>query len=269
MIIAVDTGGTKTLIAAFDESGQKTILDRTPTPRDSSEYIKKVSQTISAYDSADIYALVVAAPGMIDGGVVKYCPNIGWQSFDLVAQLQAVLPHTKIWLENDANLAGLSEVRSRPDAPKNCLYLTISTGIGSGIIIDGEISPELRLSEAGHALLEYDGKLQEWEKFASGSAIVRDYQQMAKDITEPVTWRQICQRISRGFLAIIPILQPELIIIGGSVGIYFDRYQKILTDILVENLPKNIDCPPIEKAKHPDEAVIYGCYYYGIDKIST
>ena len=130
------------------------------------------------------------------------------------------------------------------------------------------IDPGLRYSEAGRALVEYKGKVRQWESFASGRAIVRDYKKFARDIKNKRTWRQIADRISRGFLAVIPAIQPDVIIIGGSVGTYFERYGEFLTEILTNHLPPHIPCPKIVQAKHPEEAVVYGCYYYGKDYLA-
>ena len=74
--------------------------------------------------------------------------------------------------------------------------------------------------------------------------------------------------MSRGFLAVVPIVQPDVIIIGGSVGTYFERYGEFLSEILTDHLPPHIPCPKIIQAKHPEEAVVYGCYYYGKDYLA-
>jgi predicted NBD/HSP70 family sugar kinase len=152
--------------------------------------------------------------------------------------------------------------------PNQSLYVTVSTGIGSGIITNGHINDSLRNSEAGHALVEYDGVVQEWEKFASGRAVYKTYGKYAHDITNKRIWNQIADRISRGFLAVIPILQPDVIIIGGSMGTYFAKYGERLQNILKEKLPSHIPCPKFVQAKHPELAVIYGCYYYAVDNLN-
>ena len=111
-------------------------------------------------------------------------------------------------------------------------------------------------------------KVRQWESFASGRAIVRDYKKFARDIKSKRAWRQIAGRMSRGFLAVVPIVQPDVIIIGGSVGTYFERYGEFLSEILTDHLPPHIPCPKIIQAKHPEEAVVYGCYYYGKDYLA-
>jgi predicted NBD/HSP70 family sugar kinase len=269
MIIAVDTGGTKTLISSFDSNGLLGQQVKIPTPQDPILYIEAVRKTIKdGYLGQQIDAIVVAIPGVVKEGVALWCGNLPWQDFDVRTALQNTLENVPVYVENDAKLAGLSETRLLGYTPKQSLYVTISTGIGMGIIIDGHIHPALRNSEGGHALIEYDGAVQEWEDFASGRVIHEVYGQYASEITDPSTWLQIADRISRGFLAVVPILQPDIIIIGGSIGTYFEKYSQRLQDLLKEKLPVHIPCPKFVQAKYPELAVVYGCYYYALDNFT-
>jgi len=182
--------------------------------------------------------------------------------------MKGVLGGAPLFIENDANLAGLAETRQRDPLPASSLYVTISTGIGSGVITNGKIDPGLRYSEAGRALVEFDGVVREWETFASGKAIYNTYGKYARDIKSKRIWNKIADRISRGFLAVIPIIQPDVIIIGGSIGTYFKQYDEQLKGILKEKLPPHIPLPKLVQAKHPEQAVIYGCYYYALDVLA-
>lgn len=266
MIIAVDTGGTKTLVASFGKDGVLGEQVKFATPHDTKEYIKTLKNIIQEkYTGKAVEAIVVAIPGVIKNGVVVWCGNLPWENFNVASALKGLLDNVPTFIENDAKLAGLSETRFLKTIPAQSLYVTISTGIGTGIITGGHINPDLRNSEAGHALIEYRGKVREWQDFASGKAIVKTYHKYAHDITSNRTWRKIANRISRGFLAVIPILQPDIIIIGGSVGTYFERYSEELQSILRDKLPSHIPCPPFVQAKYPELAVIYGCYYYALD----
>lgn len=270
MLVAIDTGGTKTLISSFDRDGKMGESTKFPTPKDQKEYIAMLSGLLQdKFGDKQVDMIVIAIPGIIKNGVAVWCQNLKWRNFDVGGALKGVLGNAPVLIENDANLAGLSETRLLDSIPRSSLYVTVSTGIGSGVITNGDIDPGLRYSEAGRALIEYDGKVREWQDFASGRAIVDIYQQFARDITDKKTWYEISDRISRGFLAVIPIMQPDIIIIGGSVGTYFDRYGHFLTQILEKNLPLHIPCPRIVRAKHPEEAVIYGCYYFGTDRLAN
>ena len=269
MIVTIDTGGTKTLISSFTKQGKIGKEYRFPTPAKPGEYTTELRRMlVEHFSHQKIDVIVLALPGMVKDGVAIWCQNLRWKNYNSVKDLSGVLPGVPILVENDANLAGLAETRALNPVPVSTLYVTISTGIGSGICTNGFIDPGLRLSEAGQALVEYDGVVRRWESFASGHAIVATYNKFARDITSKRTWHQISDRISRGFLAVIPIVQPDVIIIGGSVGTYFERYGEDLKGILKEHLPEHIPCPRIVKAQHPEEAVIYGCYYYGKDFLS-
>jgi predicted NBD/HSP70 family sugar kinase len=270
MIVAVDTGGTKTLVTAFSKDGIAGKMIKFKTPPREEDYVSMLRETLQAnYGGQRVEAIVVALPGIVKDGIAVWCNNLHWKNFDVITPLKGVLGDTPIYVENDANLAGLAETRAHSPMPLSSLYVTISTGIGTGITTNGVIDPGLRLSEGGRMLVEYNGRVREWESFASGQAIYKAYDQYARDITSKRTWNEIADRISRGFLAAIPLLQPEVIIIGGSIGTYFDQYAPQLETILKSHLPPHIPCPQLIPAKHPEEAVIYGCYYYAVDILAA
>ncbi len=270
MIVAVDTGGTKTLIAGFAEDGTITVERKFPTPKSTTDYTLELKAHLEdLFGNETVDAVIVGIPGIVKNGVAIWCNNLKWRNFDVAAALQGILGGAPLHIENDANLAGLAETRQLDPMPLSSLYVTVSTGIGSGIITDGKIDPGLRHSEAGRSLIEYDGVVREWETFASGKAILKAYGKFAHDIKSKRTWHQIADRISRGFLAMIPIIQPDTIIIGGSIGTYFDKFGTDLKGILKEKLPDHIPLPEIRRATHPEQAVIYGCYYYALDFLAT
>ena len=269
MLVTVDTGGTKTLITGFGQDGVMGKIIKFPTPPNQDDYVALLRKTLQEeYGDDPVEVIVVALPGIVKDGVAVWCNNLGWKNFDAFGALSGVLGGTPVLIENDANLAGLAETHVLDPMPVSSLYVTISTGIGTGVITSGRIDPGLRYSEGGRCLVEFEGKVREWESFASGKAIYTTYGKYARDITEKDTWQQIADRISRGFLAIVPFVQPSVIIIGGSIGTYFDRYGDQLEAILREKLPAHIPCPKFVKAKHPEEAVIYGCYYYAVDYLA-
>lgn len=269
MIVAVDTGGTKTLVTSFDKRGKMSESFRFPTPLMADEYVATLTEFLhDHFASKKVQAVVIGTPGVIRNNIVTWGGgNLAWENLDVASAVGHVLD-CPVWVENDANLAGLAETRALKKTPETSLYITVSTGIGSGIILNGKINEPLGDSEVGHMHLEYDGRLQEWEKFASGKAIKRIYGTYASDIHDLRVWKQIAERISRGLLAIIPTLRPDVVIIGGSIGTYYDHYAVELKRILLEHLRPHITVPEIRKAQHPEEAVVYGCYYYAKDKLS-
>lgn len=271
MLITIDTGGTKTLVTAFTRKGKPGEEFRFPTPKNEDDYIGTLGELLyEKYISTGktIDGIVLAIPGLVVDNIAQHCPNLGWTKFDIAKKLQPLLEDVPIFLENDANLAGLSETLRLKKQPRNSLYVTISTGIGTGIIAAGRIDKNMAMSEGGHMLLEYDGRLREWEDFASGRAIKETYGSYARDITNKSVWRQVADKISRGFLVMIPMIMPDVIIIGGSIGTYYERYGETLQKMLKNQLPEHIPMPKFYQAKYPEEAVIYGCYYYGVQQLN-
>ena len=267
MIIAVDTGGTKTLVTAFTDAKKSHKRFRFPTPKKFTDYITQLSELIlNEYDLSKVTVISIALPGVTKGDMLVICPHLEWKHLNVVSALNNRLTQYtgKIIIENDANLGALGEAHALSPMPKTCLYVTISTGIGTGIVTEGVINPHLRLGEGGHMQLEYDGILRDWDQFASGLAIYTAHGKYASDIRDKRTWEFITDKIARGFYALIPILHPDVIIIGGSIGTYFSRYHTTLEKLIDNALPAYIDRPVIIQAKHPEEAVIYGCHLYAL-----
>lgn len=271
MLITIDTGGTKTLVTAFDTHGKPSDEFKFPTPKNEDDYIGTISELIhDQYLSRKrkLDAVVIGTTGVVLDNKIVSSPTLGWDGLDIPKRLRGLLEDTPVWVENDANLAGLSETLRLKKQPRNSLYVTISTGIGTGIIADGKIDRNMSMSEGGHMLVEYDGRLREWERFASGKAIKQTYGRYARDITNRHIWSQIADKISRGFLVMIPMIMPDVIIIGGSIGTYYDQYIGSLEKLIEDQLPPYIPMPAFYQAKYPEEAVIYGCYYYGVQQLN-
>ena len=264
MIISVDTGGTKTLVGRFSTRGGLQDSIKFPTPLDQADYLTKLHEAIrSLAKDQTIKCITVALPGRIRDGVMHTVGTVKWDNFDVRPLLQDAFL-CPILVENDANLAAIAEIRSLPTLPHIGMYVTVSTGIGTGLVIDGILHQPLSESEGGQIILEHDGVLREWEDFASGRAITKKYGKYAADITNVRHWQAIAKNIARGLVVIAPLLRPEAIVIGGSIGTHFAHYSEYLQQYLKEQLhPDNV--PLLFQAKHPEEAVIYGCYHYAHD----
>lgn len=267
MIIAVDTGGTKTLVGRFTRRGglQETI--KFPTPKDQGDFLEKLHEAIRTIaNDAQIECISIALPGRIRQGIMFKVGTVQWNNFDVRPSLQDAFSCPVI-VENDANLAAIAEIRSLKHLPHIGMYVTVSTGIGTGLIIDGDLHQPLSESEGGQILLEHDGTFIEWEKFASGKAIFTKYGKFASEISNTRHWHEIAKNIARGLMVIAPLMRTEVIVIGGSIGTHFEHYGDYLQRLLQESLhPDNV--PLILQAKHPEEAVIYGCYHYANDFIT-
>jgi predicted NBD/HSP70 family sugar kinase len=260
MYAAIDIGGSKTLAASVADNGVIQQKVRFPTPQDYDHFLVELRAQMAALDARDFHAAGVAIPGRIDRkhGIGRVFGNLPWRDVPIVHDIEKIL-HCPVVLEHDPSLAALSESMLVKHISK-VLYVTVSTGIGAGLVVDGRIDTNFAGSEAGQIVLEHKGKLAAWESFASGSAIVRRYGKMAKDIDDDVTWQAIARDIARGMIELLAITEPDIIIIGGSVGIYYDRYAKFLKAELSKFHNPLVPIPPIKAAERPDEAVLFGCY---------
>lgn len=261
MYLGIDIGGTKTLLGVFSDRGTLKQKIRFETPKDYENFLAVLQRNLRLLTTDDFKVACVAAPGKINriSGVVTAFGNLPWKNAPLQANIEKIV-HAPAIVENDANLAGLYESKNIVKSYKKILYVTISTGIGTGVITDGIIDPELADSEGGHLLLEYGGKLRTWESFASGKAIQRRFGKQARDIYDHDTWQRIARDISRGMIDLIAMIQPDIIIIGGGVGTHFERFDDLLRAELKKFETPLTPVPPLRRAKRPEEAALYGCY---------
>ncbi len=264
MITAIDIGASKTLLAQFDSNGNIVNNFKFATHLNQSEFYAELVGNLKKLH--EISVLSVGAPGIVDPlGVIRRCGVLPWEDFDLKGLLDKDF-RCPVFIENDAKLAGLAEANAMTPLPELCLYITVSTGIGEGVIQKGKLVDALKYSEAGHMIVWNDDRWQPWQDVASGKAIKRHFGRLAKDLTSKEDWDWIADKLVLGLSALVPTIQPDVIIFGGSVGHYFDKFEAPLTTLLNKRLPKFIQRPKLVGAKHPDEAVIYGCYHYATHK---
>lgn len=263
MYLGIDIGGTKTLVAALTNEGVISESVKFPTPKNYPEFLVALKQTLVALRAQDFRAGTIAAPGIINRQkeTVESYGNLAWTHTPLVRDIERIT-HCPMLLENDAKLGGLSEAMLVKNTYGKVLYVTISTGIGIGLTVDGKIDHAVADAGGHIILLEHKGKLRPWEEFASGKAIYEKYGKMASEITDKETWRHIVRNLAPGFLELIAVLEPEVIIVGGGAGHYLERFHDLLVDALGRYQTPMLEIPPILAAQRPDEAVIYGCYDY-------
>lgn len=264
MITTVDVGASKTLVAQFNSAGKMINNIRFATNKEQHQFYEELSAVLKKLE--DVNVLSVGVPGIVDSlGVVKRCSNLPWTDFDLKGLLNNDFK-CPVLIENDAKMAAIGETNALSPMPELSVYLTVSTGIGEGVVHKGRLVEALKYSEVGHIMVWEDNHWQRWEGVASGRAIKAHFNKMAKDIVDPEEWRWVCEKLTLGLSALIPTIQPDAIIFGGSVGHYFDRYSDILAEAIDKRLTHYIKRPQLLAAKHPEEAVIYGCYYYATHK---
>jgi predicted NBD/HSP70 family sugar kinase len=271
MYLGVDVGGSKTLYALFTEDGQISSQHKIHTNQDYSLFLKDFQNVISTqFRDHQISHCCIAIPGSIDraNGIGLSFGNLKWKNVPIKNDISKILGNAPVFVEHDAALGGLSEAIDLKDSYRKVLYVTLGTGVGSAIVIDGKLNPDFSGNEAGQMVIEHDGQIRIWEDFASGRQLYEDHGKMASQIYENEIWQDFASKIALGLSPSLAILQPEVVVIGGGVGTYLERYDEPLRYELTKFENDLVKVPPIVKAKRPEEAVIYGCYDYIRQQIS-
>jgi glucokinase len=184
--VAVDIGGTHIRVAVYEPDSIKPIAhQRTRSLAKEPGVFNRLAQTIEAvWPKGTVGAIGIASPGPLDPhtGTILATPNIPeWQNFPLTSKLSE---HFSVpaYLDNDANMAGLAEWQfGAGQGHQDVVYLTISTGIGGGVITNGCLLQGFRGmgAELGHMLIDPNGPLcgcghrGHIESFSSGPSIAR------------------------------------------------------------------------------------------------
>ncbi len=267
MYVAIDIGGSKTLLAVFDETGKVVKSLKFPTSQDYHTFLVDLASNVQKLPSERTFrTCCVAVPGLLDRqlGIVHALGNLPWVEQPIQADIASVVGSPVI-IENDSRLAGLGAAQPLKDEFVNILYLTISTGINGGLISEGKIVRPLKDMEIGKIPLYYEGTLQHWEDFAGGRAIVEKYRKHASEIDDDVTWHEIAQAIGYGVAIVSSTLQPDAIVFGGGVGQFADKFIPPVSEYMDRVLHPISVRPKLLTAQHPEEVVIYGCYQLAQD----
>jgi glucokinase len=185
--ITVDIGGTHIRAALYKEDSTVPLAHKRIHTHvaNQSPFDRMVGLIHSIYPSdGEVFSITVATPGPVDPstGVVASTPNIrGWDNLPLGPMLEAEF-HVPAHIGNDANLAALGEWRfGAARGHKHVLYLTISTGIGGGVIVDDQLllGAHGLAAELGHVIIIPNGPIcgcghhGHLEAVAAGPAIAR------------------------------------------------------------------------------------------------
>lgn len=262
LTIGVDIGGTKVAAGVVDESGTIVAATRHETPAEDSSrtqdvIVAAVTELTCEYD---VEAVGLGAAGFVDEhrATVLFAPNIAWRGEQLRTSLQHRLG-LPVVVENDANAAAWAEVRfGAARGQDHVVILTVGTGIGGGIVLNGQV---LRgrfgvAAEIGHLNMVPDGRrcgcgLQGcWEQYASGRALLLHAQDLARrapelagellrlaggrpehitgemvtraaeagDTAALQSFTEVGTWLGRGLAELAAVLDPALFVIGGGVS---------------------------------------------------
>lgn len=265
MYVGIDVGGTKTLVAVLNNHGVIVEQTKFPTPKIYDHFLLELRHTLAHFEHQDFKAGAIAVPGRIDRQrelVVGLANVPSWGKNLRVQHDVEKICACPMAIENDAKLGALSEAMLLKDTYSKVLYVTVSTGIGIGLVLSGYIDPNIGDGGGKAITMVRGGKYVPWESYASGHAIVDRYGKRAEDIHDKETWTKICKDLAPGLIELIAITEPEVIVIGGSVGTYFDRYGAILAQELKKFHMQFVKLPKLRGAARAETAVVYGCYDY-------
>jgi predicted NBD/HSP70 family sugar kinase len=239
----------------------------------------------------DVVHAVVGSPGVLDpaGGRLRYAPNLpGWSRAGLVDELRAALAPSLV-IDNDINLAALGErAYGHGRGVADFVYLSIGTGIGMGIVVDGELYRGARgaAGEVGFLPLA-DGGLGPGARRAPGGAleeaaaaggIVRTGRQMglrgaltperifnaakAGDPTAIATVAREAERLAVVVAAVAAIVDPHLVVLGGGIGANADVLLPLLEREVERLTPLR---PPIAVSELGHDAIVLGAIATALD----
>ena len=276
-LYGIDIGGTTVKMGLFGEDG--TLKEKweikTRTEENGKNILPDIAQAVNdhskanGFDKEDVIGLGVGVPGaVLEFSKVNECVNLGWGSVDVAGELSK-LTGCKVKATNDANAAALGEIWMGAAADYNsAVMITLGTGVGGGIIVDGKIIDGSRGygGEIGHMTVDpFDdrvcncGKTGCLELYASATGIVYETKKALKDYKEATTLRDLdevtakdifdaakegdvfsldlvdyeAEYLAMGIANILNIINPETIVLGGGVA--------LAGDILLNPLRKKLE----------------------------
>lgn len=280
-VLAVSIGVRETTYAVSDFTGrimtEKAILTSGGDP---TAFLKSLAADIRAmissnYARANFVAVGVSVPGLVkrDTGELIVSPNLEWNNLPVKKILEKEL-QLPVYVENDANAAAYSELWYGPLEEikvKTLLYILVVDGLGTGLIINGElhVGSQVGLGGFGHMSIEPNGEVCScgrrgcWETLASDSATVARYHRLMsnKNDSESFSISEIIARANRGdekavtalrataeFLgegitSIAHGLSPEIIVIGGEISTAWN----LIGDIVKEKVKSKYLIPSVAK----------------------
>ncbi|MCI2069307.1 MAG: ROK family protein [Bacilli bacterium] len=264
--IGIDIGGTSFKIGLVDGKGK--LLDSFSYPVDhlknQEDQINELGEKINDFlqkkeiGKSEIIGIGIGCPGSIDSstGFCDYSNNLKWSHLN-VCGILARITSIKCRISNDANVACLGEVKFGVARKyKNVVMLTLGTGIGSGIVIDGKLyeGNQGKGAECGHEVIKMNGRKCTcgrrgcFEAYASATALIKDTKAKMRKHKDSLMWDYVkqdiesvggktafecakkgdkaaievrdryCFYLAEGILNICSIFRPECIILGGGVS---------------------------------------------------
>lgn len=229
MIIGVDVGGTfiKSGIVSGNKITKKIVVK---TGGKKKEIIKNILNSVEKLFDKGIKGIGVGCPGPADysKGIIKETVNLDLKGVNLKKIISKKF-RKKIVMENDASCFVLGEaIRLKK---KNVIGLTLGTGVGGGIVIDGKLyKGKGNAGELGHCTIKFDGaklgfNAGSLESYVSAKAIKRDYRKKPSELKSRKAWDSIGMKLGIGIANLINTFDPEVVVIGGGIARAFNLFK--------------------------------------------
>ena len=291
--IGIDIGGTTTRIGLVDVHQNLLASAELPTraERSADEIIEEIGERVLSMlagvgiELDQCVGVGVGVPGTIDRrrGVVVYSNNIRWKQVELAKQMSGYLP-IPVRIANDADCAALGEaIAGAGKEYQDVVMLTLGAGVGSGVILDGEICAGKNIggNELGHMVIVENGETCTCgrrgclEAYVSVRALIRDARAAAgQEMTPEEIFRQAAsgdvrfeelidryaRRLGNGLVNIVNIFRPQLILLGGELSEQVETLLPVLRGMLKEGCFGGADSeyPDIEIAALGNDAGVIG-----------
>ena len=293
---AIEAGGTKFNCAIFDDSGVLKHKIRIPT-KNPDNTLNKVVDFFNANtkQSEPIAAIGIGSFGPVDlnknsptWGYITKTPKLKWENTDFAGIIGKEL-NIPVAFDTDVNCATLGEIKAGAAIGLDSIvYITVGTGIGGGVIINGEPLHGITHPEIGHTIVHKHSNDVDFngccpfhnnclEGMASGPSIKKRWGTNGEKLPEShISWDIEAYYLSQGIVNIILTLCPEKIILGGGVMSQMHLFPKIRKSILemlnsylsipqiIENIDSYVVPPGLE-----NNSGIYGAFYLAKSIISS
>jgi glucokinase len=233
VVVGLDIGGTKLIVASADAQGRIIKRERASTPRSLPEGLSLIDEMIGKVrDGAEIADIGAAIGGPLDWrtGIVSPLHQPEWRDVPLKERMQRHYG-CPFHVDVDGNLAALAEYHHHTGIrPSRLLYVTISTGMGGGMVENGLIYRGMNGGhpEVGHQSIAYrlaegrtvacpcgsNGCL---EALVSGNGIRRLYRKPPEELSA-AEWEEVAWNLGQGLRNLAVILLPDEIVLGGGVA---------------------------------------------------
>ena len=270
MIGLIDIGGTKCLVSVTGERGLPgtPIVRPTPTGGDPGGFLSEMLDSVRG--GGGLEAIAVATPGPFDRerATLLNPPGLSeaWHGLDLRATLGRHFG-CPVFAENDANCAALAEARFGAGRGfPTVAYYTVSTGIGGGVVRDGELVIARHDTEAGHQVLWpahlggpecHCGGHGCLETLASGNAIRKRFGVAPEEMDDPSAWAEIGRWLGLAVVNTVALLDCDVVVFGGGVVKAWGRFEQELRRTVGESL--FLQPPPeIRRAELGDDRNVWG-----------